>query len=245
MIKGRAPGSLQVGSSADRTPQFPWGACVLPASPSVLVQRLPWALWLEEEPAPGSCQAFSELPLAPGHPDPSLPESANHAQGPRPVLSRGPEGPTAKRSNSAGGRGSARGAGGSIRLRHIFPQAPAVCQARCQDLELRLPPWGLPTWPHSTDEKTEAQEGDGQRPSTHSRWFNVGQTATEVAATSHTVASPKGISGGVGAALPRTMSPSSVLGPGERQGRRTLIHRDRGPSSAPAATVPRCRGAGA
>lgn len=202
MIKGRATGSLQVGSSADRTPQFPRGACVLPASPSVLVQRLPWALWLEEAPAPSSCQAFSELPLAPGHPDPSLPESATHAQGPRPVLSRVPEGPTAKRSNSAGGRGSARGAGGSIRLRHIFPQAPAVCQARCQDLELRLPPWGLPTWPHSTDKKTEAQEGDGQRRSTHSRWFNVGQTATEVAATPTQLPAQRGSRGEWGLLCP-------------------------------------------
>lgn len=73
MVKGRATGSLQVGSSADRTPQIPRGACLLPASPSVPVQRRPWALWLEEaqlrpEPAPGSCQAFRKLPPAPRTP---------------------------------------------------------------------------------------------------------------------------------------------------------------------------------
>lgn len=82
MVKGRATGSLQVGSSADRTPQVPRGACLLPASPSVLVQRLPWALWLEEaqlRPEPARPSVSCHLP--PGHPDTSLPENIIHAQG--------------------------------------------------------------------------------------------------------------------------------------------------------------------
>lgn len=45
MVKGWSLSSLQVGSSADRTPQPPRApASFLPASPSVLVQGLPWAL---------------------------------------------------------------------------------------------------------------------------------------------------------------------------------------------------------
>lgn len=45
-----------------RLRQLPLGACFLPASPSVLLRGLPWAQWQE---APGSCQAFGKLALAP------------------------------------------------------------------------------------------------------------------------------------------------------------------------------------
>lgn len=127
----------------DPTGCLPPTGLPLSRGPETSLARVVRGSTAETRTSPGSRQASVNCHLPRGHPDPSLPESAIHAQGPQCVLSRVPEEPTAKRSNSAGADLPARQGKASLHPHSFtphFPLGPSLCQARCRDLKLRLPP---------------------------------------------------------------------------------------------------------